>query len=164
MHWCSTRGQITCIKVDTTGFSGKYWSCGGYRVTYQTWYIWCCPETVSEHNKVESSLFPGKRQSVSPAVVDTFKTQAECLRMPAPIMTDSNYGENFNYCVSNPQYHTKLFVLCLIFNVHVHRNLPGQHHAFRGHQCPQLLIRGQDGTPGRKNAGCFFWYVCELIY
>ncbi|XP_054460335.1 uncharacterized protein LOC129095800 [Anoplopoma fimbria] len=38
-----------------------------------------------------SFLLFSRRQSVLPGVVEMFRTQAECLRMPSPIMIDSNY-------------------------------------------------------------------------
>ncbi len=44
----------------------------------------------------QKSLYPGKRNTVSPAVLETFIGQAECLQMPSPIMIDPNNGENFN--------------------------------------------------------------------
>lgn len=40
------------------------------------------------------SLLPGRTQSVSPAALETLKRQAECLRMPSPIMLDPDYGKN----------------------------------------------------------------------
>ncbi|KAA8594901.1 uncharacterized protein LOC116706923 [Etheostoma spectabile] len=49
-------------------------------------------ETVNSGKDTFTSLLLfSRRQSVSPAVVETFKTQAECLQMLSPIMIDTNY-------------------------------------------------------------------------
>ena len=38
VHWRSTRGQITCVRVDPSGWSGTCWSCGGKsRIKYNTY-------------------------------------------------------------------------------------------------------------------------------
>lgn len=114
-----------------------------------------------------TALFPGKSKSVSTDVLETFKRQAECLLMPSPRMMEPNSGENFNwfFCLRMlSECHTELLVLWLIFNVNVNRNLPRQHPAVRGAQCPQLPIRGQGGTSNCKTPGYSFWLDCELIY
>ncbi|XP_068583278.1 uncharacterized protein [Cebidichthys violaceus] len=48
-------------------------------------------DVVSGKDTFTSLLLFSRRQSVSPAVVEMFRTQAECLRMPSPIMMDTDY-------------------------------------------------------------------------
>ncbi|XP_051241632.1 uncharacterized protein LOC127355160 isoform X2 [Dicentrarchus labrax] len=47
-------------------------------------------EIISGENTFTSLLLFSRRESVSPSVVELLKRQAECLRMPSPIMMDSN--------------------------------------------------------------------------
>ncbi|XP_078115386.1 uncharacterized protein LOC144523591 [Sander vitreus] len=48
-------------------------------------------EVISGKDTFTSFMLFSRRQSVSPAVVEMFKTQAECLQMSSPIMIDTNY-------------------------------------------------------------------------
>ncbi|CAK6953536.1 uncharacterized protein LOC128369019 [Scomber scombrus] len=48
-------------------------------------------EIISSKHTFTSLLLFSKRQSVSPDVLEMLKRQAECLRMPSPIMIDTNY-------------------------------------------------------------------------
>jgi len=48
-------------------------------------------EIISGKDTFTSFLLFSRRQSVSPDVLETFKRQAECLRMPSPIMINTNY-------------------------------------------------------------------------
>nr|XP_033480783.1 uncharacterized protein LOC117255739 [Epinephelus lanceolatus] len=47
-------------------------------------------EIISGKETFTTLLLFSRRQSVSPADVEMFKKQAECLQMPSPIMTDTN--------------------------------------------------------------------------
>ncbi|KAM9314825.1 uncharacterized protein KZ484_024519 [Pholidichthys leucotaenia] len=48
-------------------------------------------EIISGRDTFTSLLLFSKSQSVSPEVEDTLKKQAECLKMPSPIMIEPNY-------------------------------------------------------------------------
>ncbi|XP_040043667.2 uncharacterized protein LOC120825879 [Gasterosteus aculeatus] len=48
-------------------------------------------EVVSGNDTFTSLSFFSRTQSVSPAALETLKRQAECLRMPSPIMLDPDY-------------------------------------------------------------------------
>ncbi|TDH16126.1 hypothetical protein EPR50_G00016430 [Perca flavescens] len=48
-------------------------------------------EVISGKDTFTSLMLFSRRQSVSAAVVEMFKTQAECLQMLSPIMIDTNY-------------------------------------------------------------------------
>ncbi|XP_031727844.1 uncharacterized protein LOC116396940 [Anarrhichthys ocellatus] len=48
-------------------------------------------EVVSGKDTFTSFLLFSRNQSVSPAVVETFRMQAECLHMPSPIMINTDY-------------------------------------------------------------------------
>lgn len=111
------------------------------------------------------SLFPGRKTSVSPDVVETLKKQAEYLRMPSPIMMDPNNGESFSTFLNILCHYYVIKAVCLFFIciLCIHRNLPSQPPALRGAQCPQQLIRKQDGTSSCESPGCSFWCVCELV-
>lgn len=60
-----------------------------------------------------TSLFPGRRKSVSTADLVMLKRQAECLRMPSPIMIDTNYGEDLNSpCILSLHNVTQCCLFC----------------------------------------------------
>ncbi|XP_010795877.1 uncharacterized protein [Notothenia coriiceps] len=48
-------------------------------------------EVISGGDTFTSLMLFSKRQSVSPDFVEMFEAQAECLRMPSPIMIDTDY-------------------------------------------------------------------------
>lgn len=61
------------------------------------------------------SLFPGRKMSVSPDVVETLKKEAECLRMSSPIMMDPNNGESFSTFLNKLCHYYVIKVVCLFF-------------------------------------------------
>lgn len=61
------------------------------------------------------SLFPGRKMSVSPDVVETLKKVAECLRMSSPIMMDPNNGESFSTFLNKLCHYYVIKVVCLFF-------------------------------------------------
>ncbi|KAM4604169.1 uncharacterized protein ACJ7VT_018753 isoform 2-T2 [Polymixia lowei] len=48
-------------------------------------------EIISDKDTFTSLMLFSKRKSVQPPVLELFKRQAECLKMPSPIMIDTNY-------------------------------------------------------------------------